>query len=153
MSDELTTVKRKKNSLWKKIVGEIIRFILNSLFGLIPIAISMSAKYFYPVDATENSIQIQFDLEFLTLAFAVIATVFLANVTLNKRVYLKNTKIFMIISEVLVMLVVVVGYTINKCYNVSYDWFIPFALWISTMAIGVIDIIVCGYKKEKRKLA
>ena len=113
----------------------------------------MSAKYFYPVDAAENSVQIQFDLEFLTLAFAVIATVFLTNVTLNKKVYLKNTKIFMIISEVLIMLVIVVGYTINKCYNVSYDWFIPFAVWISTMAIGVIDIIVCGYKKEKRKLA
>lgn len=148
MTNKLTHTNKKLNSSLKTTVHEIKKFVANIVLGLIPISVSMIILYFAPDELKLPALE--YDLEFITLAFAVISSVLVSNISLDKAKQYKILKKDIQFFEIIVIIFLIAVYAIKKCFQITMEWYLPFFVWLFTVSIGIIDIVICNYKKEKR---
>lgn len=150
MADKLTSLTKKKNTSKKYILHEIEKFIANSLLGLSPMLITLAVIHFKPENVAIE--KVEYDLEFMTLSIATLISVIITNIALDKAKMFNKLKKIILIFEIFFLIAVIVLYVIKKCFKITIPLYIVIFAWGLGLAVGVIDIFICNYKKRKEEL-
>lgn len=148
MADKLTSISKKKNTSKKYISREIKKFLTISFSGLSPVLVSAAILYFAPANVKLG--KIEYDLEFMTLSISTLISVIITNIALDKAKTFNELKKNILIFEIFFLIAVLSLYIIKKCFKITVPIYIVLLAWILGLAVGVIDIFICNYKKEKR---
>lgn len=151
MADKLTSISKKKNTSKKYISREIKKFLAISVSsGLSPVLVSAAILYFAPANVKLG--KIEYDLEFMTLSISTLISVIITNIALDKAKTFNELKKIILIFEIFFLMAVLSLYIIKKCFKITVPIYIVVFAWGLGLAVGVIDIFICNYKKRKEEL-